>query len=140
MAAYVIDPPVAVKWFVPEEYSGPCARLLDGGYDLLGPDTLLFDAGRLITAKARLGELLPDEAREILEALQAVPFIFQPSRDLIEPALTISAGMDLILSHGLGLAMAVHTESRLITATATLYEKVQGTPLAQHVKWVGDLR
>jgi predicted nucleic acid-binding protein len=87
MARFVVEPAIAVKWFVPEEHSSPAARLLDGGNELMGPDTLLFEAGRLITSKVRLGELSPDEGFQIIEAVQAVPVRLQPSQPLLEPAL-----------------------------------------------------
>jgi predicted nucleic acid-binding protein len=140
MARFVVEPAIAVKWFLPEEYSNPAARLLDGGNELMAPDTLLFDAGRLITAKVRLGELSPDEGTQIVRAVQSVPVKLQPSQPLLEPALRIAASLDLPLGDGLGLAVAVHGDCRLVTAGRTLYEKVQGTPFAVHVKWVGDIR
>jgi len=140
MALFVVEPAIAVKWFVPEEHSSPAARLLDGGNELMGPDTLLFEAGRLITSKVRLGELSPDEGFQLIEAVQAVPVRLQPSQPLLESALRISATHDLPLGDALGLTVAIHGDCRLVTANQTLYDSVQGTPLAVYVKWVGDIR
>jgi predicted nucleic acid-binding protein len=140
MARFVVEPAIAVKWFVPEEHSSPAARLLEGGNELMGPDTLLFYAGRLITAKVRLGELSPDEGVQVIEAVQSVPVSLVPSQPLLEPALRIASTLDLPLEDGLGLTIATHGDCRLVTARRTLYERVQGTPFAMHVKWVGDIR
>ena len=140
MARFVVEPAIAVKWFVPEEHSSPAARLLDGGNELMSPDTLLFDAGKLITAKVRLGELSPDEGVQLIQAVQSVPVRFQPSQPLLEPALRIAAAFDLPLGDSLGLTVAIHGDCRLVTASKTLYDRVQGTPFAVHVKWVGDIR
>ena len=140
MARFVVEPAIAVKWFVPEEHSSPSARLLDGGNELMAPDTLLFDSGRLITAKVRLGELSPDEGARIVQAVQSVPVRLQPSDPLMEPALRIAASLDLPLGDGLGIALAVYGDCRLVTARRTVYTKAQGTPFAAHVKWVGDIR
>ena len=140
MARFVVEPVIAVKWFLPEEYSTHAARLLDGGNELMAPETLWFNAGRLITAKVRLGELSPDEGAQIIQAVQSVPVKLQPSQPLLESALRIAASLDLPLENGLGLAVAVHGDCRLVTAGRILYEKVQGTPFAVHVKWVGDIR
>lgn len=140
MARFVIDPAVAMKWFVPEEHSSPAARLLDGGNEILAADTLLSDAVRLITKKVRLGELSADEGAELLEAVRSVPMGLLPSQPMLEPALRMAAALDLTLPQALGLTAAIHGDCRLVTADKALYEKVQGTPFAAHVKWVGDIR
>jgi len=140
MARFVVQPDVALKWFVPEEHSNISARLLDGGNELMAPDTLLFDIGRLITAKVRLGELSPDEGVQLVHAVQSVPVRLEPSQPVMEPAMLVAATLDLPFGDGLGFAIAVHGDCRLVTARRTLYERVQGTPFAVHVKWVGDIR
>jgi predicted nucleic acid-binding protein len=136
MARLVVEPAIVVKWFVPEEHSSPAARLLDGGSELMAPDTLLADSGKIISTKARLGELSHDESVQILEAIRSAPLRIQPSDPLMEPALRIASALDLPLR----LAVAIHGDCRLVTARQVLYERVQGTPFAQHVKWVGDIR
>ena len=60
MARFVVEPAVALKWFVPEEHSRSAARLLDGGHELLAPDTMPAEAGKIITAKTRMGECSTD--------------------------------------------------------------------------------
>lgn len=47
MIRYVVDVCVAVKWFVPENYSQEAAKLLNGNYSLLAPDYLLSEAGNV---------------------------------------------------------------------------------------------
>ena len=140
MAQFVIEPAITVKWFVPEVHSSPAARLLDGGHELLASDALFTEAARLINTKTRLGELTYNEAVQILEAIQSVPISLKPSQTLLTSALHIAAVLDLPLGDGLGLAVAIHSDCRLVTASQTLYDKLQNTPFAVHVKWVGDLR
>ena len=140
MARFVVEPAIAVKWFVPEEHSSPAARLLDGGNELIVPDSHLFNVGQIITRKVRLGELSPDEGFQVIDAVKAVPGRLQPSQPLLEPALRIAAALDLPLGDGLGLTVAIHADCRLVTASRTFYERIQGTPFAVHVKWVGDIR
>jgi predicted nucleic acid-binding protein len=135
-----VEPAIVVKWFVPEDHSNQAARLLDGGNELMAPDTLLADSGRIISSKARLSEISHDESVQLLEAIKSVPVRIQPSDPLLEPALRIAAALDLPFGDGLGLTVAVHGDCRLVTAREILYERVQGTPFAQHVKWVGDIR
>jgi len=140
MSRFAVEPAIAVKWFVPEENSSPAARLFDGGKELLASDTLLAAAGRIVTAKTRLGELSPDEGARIVEAVRSVPIHLMPTRDLVEPAFRIAAAFGLPLEAGLGLTVAIHGECRLVTTSRTFYDKLQGTPFGVHAKWVGDLR
>jgi len=140
MARFVVDPAIAVKWFVPEENSSQAARLLDGGNELMAPDTLLTDAGRIITAKIRRGELSPDEGTQLVKAVRSVPLRLQSTDPLLEPALRIAAALNVSIRNGLELTVAVHSDCRLVTASRTLYDTVQGTPFAMHAKWVGDIR
>ncbi len=140
MSRFVVEPAVAVKWFVPEEHSNPAARLLDQGDELLAADTLLQEAGKVIAAKGRLGEISVDEGIQILQALRSVPLRYQASGPLLEPALEISTGLDITLGHALDLAVALQNQCRLVTASVGLHRKIRETPFAAHVKWVGDLR
>jgi len=140
MTRFVVDPAIAIKWFVPEVYSNPAARLLDGGHELLAPDTLLTEAARIITIKNRLGELTLEEGAQIIEAIKSVPVKLHFSHPLLESALRFTAILGLPLAYGLGLTVAIQGDCRLVTASRTLYDSVQGTPFAVHVKWVGDLR
>jgi predicted nucleic acid-binding protein len=129
-----------VKWFVPEEHSNSAARLLDGGSELLAPDTLLSDAAKLLTAKARMKELTQEESLIVLESLQAAPLWLVPAAPLMESALRIASSLDRPLGDGLSLALAVQSDCRLVTTSQILLETVTGTPFSTHVKWVGDLR
>jgi predicted nucleic acid-binding protein len=140
MARFVVEPAVALKWFVPEEHSGFAARLLDGGHELLAPDTMPADTGKIITAKTRMGECSTDEGIQLLEAIRSVPFWFHPVQPLMEPAYLIASTMNRPLEDGLNLALAVASDCRLVTARGILYERMQDTPFARYVKWVGDIR
>ncbi len=140
MTRFIVEPAVALKWFVPEKHSASAARLLDGGHELLAPDTIISDAGKIITAKTRLGELTREEGIRILNALRSSPVWIQASGPLLEPAFWFSSTMDRPLGDGLNLALAVASDCRVVTAAKAFFESAQDTPFATHVKWVGDLR
>ena len=140
MARFVVEPAVAIKWFVPEEHSSEAARLLDGGKELLAPGNMITEALGIVTAKVRLEEISQEEGSVISDALGAVPFRIQAEDDLREPGMQLAIAFDVPFRHGMNLAAAVQEDCRLVTANRTLYDRVQGTPFAVHVKWVGDLR
>jgi predicted nucleic acid-binding protein len=140
MPRFAVDTPVVLKWFIPETHSSQAARLLDGGNELIALDTILAEAAGIITAKIRLNEITADDGTRIVEAIQSAPMNIRRSDVLLEPALIIAAALDLPFREGMGLALAVQAQCRLVTANRTLYDSVQSTPFARHAKWVGDLR
>lgn len=140
MSRFVIEPAVAVKWYVPEEHSSSSARLLDGGNELLAPETIIGDFGKMVTFKVRNGECSADEGVQMLQAIRAAPLLLHPIHDLLEPALRTSGAFGRPFADGLNLSLAVVFDCRLVTAQRRLYEHLQNTPFAVHVKWVGDIR
>jgi predicted nucleic acid-binding protein len=140
MARFVVEPALALKWFVPEVNSGPAARLLDGGHELLAPDTILAETGKLITAKTRMRECSTDEGIQLMEAVRSAPLWLHPTKPLLEPAFRIASSMDRPLGDGLNLALAVASDCRLVTVNRVLFERMHDTAFARHVKWVGDIR
>jgi predicted nucleic acid-binding protein len=140
MSLFVVESSVAVKWFVPEEFSSQSSRLLDGGHEVLAPDTLAVATGKIITAKMSDDEITPDEAMEVVSAVDSAPVAIHPSAPLLLPGMEISYIYGCRLGDGINLSLAVQFDCRLVTAQQELYDVVQGTPFASHVKWVGDLR
>jgi predicted nucleic acid-binding protein len=140
MRRFVVEPAVAVKWYVPEEHSGSSSRLLDGGNELHAPETIIGEFGRLITHKVRSKECSTDEGSRLIEAIGSAPLSLHPIRNLMEPAFRIACALDRPLGDGLSLALAVAADCRLVTASRSLYEVLQQTAFSAHVKWVGDLR
>ncbi|UCF31268.1 MAG: type II toxin-antitoxin system VapC family toxin [bacterium] len=140
MARYAVEPAVAVKWFIPEVLSREAARLLTGAHDLIGTDLLFPHAGEIVSVKAGMGQLDADEARQILSALLSVPVLLYPSGHLMESAMEISLSGRWSFIDGLNLALAVQNQCRLVTARRGLYDSVQQSPFASHVKWVGDMK
>lgn len=140
MSLFVVESPVAVKWFIPEEHSSHCSRLIDGGHELLAADTLTAETARIVTAKLIRDEISPEEAAEVMTALRSSPVALQSSEKLLAPAMEIAFIFDRRLDDGINLSLAVQHDCRLVTAQRELFETLQGTPFATYIKWVGDIR
>jgi predicted nucleic acid-binding protein len=140
MARFVIEPVVAVKWFVPERDSSEAARLLTGAHELLGTGQLIPEAAQIVAAKVRIGELDLGEAREVFEALVNVPISICPTENLMGAALEIAAELDCPYADAVNLALAVQSDGRLVIAQEGLYNAVRLTPFGAYVKWVGDVK
>jgi predicted nucleic acid-binding protein len=140
VSRFVVETAVALKWFIPEKDSSFAARLLDGGCELLAPDTLFSETGKVLTVKAQLGECSREEGIQVMEAIRSTPVWIHPSDPLLEPAFLFSSDMGRPLGDGLNMALAVASDCRLVTANRVFYEDVQDTPFARYIKWIGDLR
>ena len=140
MASFVVEPSVAVKWFVPEVHSREAVRLLEGSRTLIATDLMAARAGGIVAVKCRLGELTPEEGRLVAEALMSVPFALYRTPALMLPALDISVALALPLPDCLNLALAVLHDCRLVTAKPSVMDAVGGTGFSMHVKWVGDVK
>ena len=58
----VIDPGVAIKWFVEEPLRPQARSLLVHGHEVVAPDILIAGVAELAWKKAVAGEIAPDQA------------------------------------------------------------------------------
>ena len=138
MSRYVVDASVAVKWFVPEVHTDAALRLLDGEHELLAPDLLLPEFGNILWKKIRLTEITPEEGRNILRGLLAVPLDVYPSEGLLEPAFEIAHGINRSVYDSFYLALALIHDCRMVTADRRFHDAVQAGPLSLNLRWVED--
>ena len=140
MNHFVVDASVAVKWYLPEEHSDCAARLCRSGTVLEAPDLLHGEVGNALWKRVRRGELIRDQAGEIIAALGLMPIEMYPSRLLAAAALQIACEINLTVYDSLYIAAAMLTGSRLVTADRRLFESARAAePLKDRVLWVGDI-
>src|ERR1700676_4819854 len=58
----VVEPGVAIKWFVEEPLRPQARSLLEHGHELIAPDILIAGVAELAWKKAASGEIAPDQA------------------------------------------------------------------------------
>ena len=134
MTPIVVDPSVALKWFVPEKLSDQAVRLLDGTHELVAPDLLIPECGNVLRTKIARKEIDVDEGRAILQALGRVPIRVVASGALVEGALEIALAVRTTVSDGLYVALAVARDCALVTADDRLARTFAGGPLAPTVR------
>jgi predicted nucleic acid-binding protein len=126
----VIDASVAVKWYLPEKGSESASGLLNGELRLLAPDLLIAEFGNTLWKKTRKGELMPREARTIVDAFVSTPpVIICPSTPLLPGALDIAVGFHRSVYDALYLALAVAERCPFVTADDRLVRSLQRTKL-----------
>ena len=65
----VVEPGVAIKWFVEEVRSDAARAVLDSGEPLIAPDLVVPEACNAAWKKVKRGELSPEHGAEIARAL-----------------------------------------------------------------------
>ena len=136
MNRFVVEAPVAVKWFVPEPMYENAVRLFEGPNELLVTDVFFSEFAEILRRKAGLGEITEEEALKIYSALSAVPLTVNPAEPLMKAALEIATSMGRPIQVGLNLSLAVQQDCRLITARRDLYDGLQTTPFSRYLKWI----
>ena len=134
MTDVVVDSSVALKWFVPEALSDEAAAFLDASFTLLTPDLLFAEFGNILWKKITRGEIQPDEARDVVAALERVPLLVVSSSRLLAAALEIAVAYRRTVYDALYIALAVDRDCTFVTADERLARALSGGPLSRHVR------
>jgi predicted nucleic acid-binding protein len=135
----VVDASVAVKWFLPEEFSMTARMLLAADYQLLAPDLLWAELGNVLWKRQRGGELEQRTATQLLRDFSRLSIEFHAAERWTEGALELAMRQGVTVYDGLYLALAAGNECRVVTADRHLYEICQAGALAQTLVWVEDI-
>ena len=138
MRRFVVDASVAMKWFVPEVHHEAARRLLREGFELLSPDLVRAEVGNVLWKKWRRGELSAGEAVAILRDFGRFPLRIRTSEPLMKGAWTVAERFGRSFYDGLYVALAVETESSLVTADSRLYNALRDDALADNLLWVEE--
>jgi len=136
---YVVDASVAIKWYLPEEHSAAAERLLLLPDELHSPDLLFAEAGNVLWKYALRGECSHRKAVNILKELRMLPLKIWDAPWLTEEAFEIALYAKRSFYDCLYLALAIKTESQLVTADLKLYNALRSTRLKKHILWVEDI-
>jgi len=139
VSTLVIDASVAVKWFLPEQYSINAIRLLDGGYELVAPDLIFPECGNVLWKKWLRQELEADVIPALLRDLRRMNVSIVPTYTLTDEAARIAVSCRRSIYDSIYLALAVACNGRMVTADAKLCNSLRDTQMAERVVMFGDL-
>jgi len=139
----VVDASVAAKWFLPENGEAlvdQAASLLDK-YDMrqvqfVVPDLFYVEIASAIWKAVRTGRVSRAFGDQALGLLTQREFATVPSLKLLDGAFQIAADYGRTVYDSLYVALAVQTQSQLITADERL---VNSLAARFPVKWLGGL-
>jgi predicted nucleic acid-binding protein len=136
---YVVDASVAIKWYLPEEHSAHAERLLLLPVELHCLDLLFAETGNILWKYTLRAECSHGKAVTILKELQMLPLKIWDTPWLAMEALDIALRTKRSFYDSLYLALAIKTESQMVTADLKLYNALRATKLKKHILWVEDI-
>jgi predicted nucleic acid-binding protein len=135
----VVDASVAVKWFVPENYSAESLRFLDAGFRRHIPVLLHSEVAQTIWKKVyQRKEIEAADGRFILRGLMVTRLESHAVLPLLEPAFDIAIATGRTVYDSIYLALAVSLGCKFVTADQKLYNALRAGPFANDVLWVTD--
>ena len=126
----VVEPGVAIKWFVEEPLRPQARSLLVHGHELIAPDILIAGVAQLAWRKTVAGEIAPDQAAPIVRNIGLPTFIstFVESTRLRNRALALALQCGWPVHDCFYAACAEAASAPLVTCDDTFLEalKVEG--------------
>jgi predicted nucleic acid-binding protein len=142
VTSYVLDASVAAKWCLPpteEPFVAQAVQLLESygrrQIDFLVPDFFWAEVGNALWKSVRRGKISRPLAVSSLKSVQDLEITTFPCADLLPQAFDIALAHDRTVYDSVYVALAVRSESELITADEHL-----ANALAAYlpVKWLGS--
>jgi predicted nucleic acid-binding protein len=140
LTSYVLDASVAAKWFLlaaDEPLSTEALRLLrlyaKAQVSLLVPDLFFPEFSNIFRKAERRGRCNAATADTAVSEILHGGFSTFPTSPLIEPAIQIARTFDRTVYDCIYVALAVETNTHLVTADEKLANSLPGMP----VTWLG---
>ena len=136
----VVEPGVAIKWFVEEPLRPQARSLLVDGHELIAPDILIAGVAELAWKKTVAGEIAPDQAEPIVRNIGLPAFVsaFVESARLRNRALALALQCGRPVHDCFYAACAEAASATLVTADETFLHAlktegvaIRGVPLAR---------
>ena len=136
----VVDPGVAIKWFVEEPLRPQARSLLANRHEMIAPDILIAGVAKLAWRKATRGEITVEQAEPIVRNIALPSFIsaFVESPQLRNRALAIALQCGRPVHECFYAACAEAAQAPLVSADEEFLQAlksegipVRGVPLAQ---------
>jgi predicted nucleic acid-binding protein len=129
----VVDASVAVKWFVPEEFSDLADRVNTSGSQLLAPKLLMIEAANAFWSKISRNLISQEEAIEYLSALPHYFAKMIDHDDLLVPALSHACALRHPIYDLLYAEAARQNAATFVTADERLVRVLKGKKEFRHV-------
>ncbi len=126
---YIVDASVAVKWFIPEDYSEIALRILEGFKDLritlYAPDSMKLEFINAIRKYYIRGIITGDLMNSILEEMRKIPINYvEIDWELVVEALKIAVKNNITVYDAYYIATSQKHNIQVVTADEKFYNTI----------------
>jgi len=139
MKRCVIDASVIASSIFQEELEEYSSALLASDRVQMAPAIVIAEVGNVLWKRFCRQDINEIEAGKLLAGFLRLPLRITPSENLIESALQIAIQFDRTTYDSLYVALAIKTDSTMVTADKRLVNALAGSPLEKYVKWLGTV-
>lgn len=128
----VVDPGVAIKWFVEEPLRPQARSLLANRHEVIAPDILIADVAELAWRKTTRGEITVEQAEPIVRNIALPSFIsaFVESPQLRNRALAIALQCNRPVHECFYAACAESAQAPLVSADEKFLQALKSEGIA----------
>ena len=134
MMAVVLDSSVVIKWYVQENDSDAAQALFDEDLEIHAPDLLLAECANTLWKKVRRNQLAGNDARAVLDAVQALPIRLHASTDLLEAVWQVAVERDRTIYDSLYAALAMAMDCPFVTADSKLANTLSAASISIDIR------
>ena len=128
MDKIVVDSSVAIKWFIPQEYSSEANKILNsyqqGQVILLAPDLIYAEVGNIIWKMERFQVLESVDAQAVLDLFEQMQFNIVTSKQLLKSAYRFATNHQRSVYDSLYVVLSIRENCKFVTADSKLYNAV----------------
>ena len=133
MRLAVVDASLVVQLYFEEDHSAEAEWLFRQNKVLFAPDMIWPECANAIWKRLRRGNLSKADATDIANRVFRLPLCIHASVDLIQDALKLAIEFDRTVYDSLYVALAVKTDSTMVTTGCRLVNTLAGSPLEKYV-------
>ncbi len=133
MKACVIDASVVAAAFFQEPHATSAQEVLASDRPLHAPDLISAEFANVVWKRYRRGEITDEEAAQLMADFLRLPLQITPTGELADVALQLALRTGRTVYDCLYLALAIRTNSVLLTVDKRLVNALADGPLAKHV-------
>lgn len=130
---HVIDPSVAIKWFLPEINSKQARSFFTTNHVWHIPELFYLELTSVISKKYRKREIDETEVSKIYNVVRKLPFKTHADHDLLDDALKLSIMTQTSVHDCMYLALAIHLKLEFVTADNRFERRLRDFNLEKYV-------
>jgi predicted nucleic acid-binding protein len=137
MSRIVVDASAIIPLYFAEEHSEAAEYLVREANRLLAPDLIWAEMANVVWKRRRRGEISGEDTEGIIAEILRLPLHISSTQRLLPDAVRLATQFDRTVYDCLYVALAIRCGVTMVTGDERLCNALAGTPLGQHLRWIG---